>query len=157
MVSARLIFYSWILSSLAENAFSLILGKKTAYAALQALANAFGSISPSRQLKLHIELQSLKRNDSSVAECLKKAKSLSSEFGAAGRLITNAKFNANAAYHLDTTTTLQMTVDESSLYYSQPYKGSDQVLVGNGQGTLILDWDKSYIPALTFGKSFFVK
>lgn len=81
---------SWIISSLSQTAFSHIIGKDDSFSAWKAPGSAFGSISQNRQRQLHIELQSLIRNNLSVSEYLLEAKCLADELGAAGRIIVDA-------------------------------------------------------------------
>lgn len=46
------------------------MGKTFSFSAWQALERAYGSISQSRQLQLHTELQSLRRNDLTISQYL---------------------------------------------------------------------------------------
>ncbi|KAK2985721.1 hypothetical protein RJ640_023688 [Escallonia rubra] len=85
---------SWLFSSLTEEIFPYIIGLSTSHEVWTALAHSFGSISQNRQLQLYIELQEPKKNDLSISEYLQKAKSLSNELSAAGKLVSPTEFNA---------------------------------------------------------------
>jgi hypothetical protein len=85
---------SWLLSSLSEEVFPLVIGLQSSYAVWHSLACAFGSISQNRQLQLHIKLQEQKKEDLSISQYLQKAKALSNELVAAGRPLSDAEFNA---------------------------------------------------------------
>ena len=85
---------TWILSSLTEEIFPYIVGVTSSRQAWLTLANTFGAISQNRQLQLHIELQEFKKNDLTVTEYLRKAKTIADELATAGRTMSAAEFNA---------------------------------------------------------------
>ncbi|KAJ8765425.1 hypothetical protein K2173_013183 [Erythroxylum novogranatense] len=85
---------SWLLASLTEEVYPLVIGLNYSFEVWQALSNAFGAIFMNRQLQLHIELQELRKNDLSVSAYLQKAKFLADQLSAAGRPLSTAEFNA---------------------------------------------------------------
>ncbi|GAV57564.1 UBN2_3 domain-containing protein [Cephalotus follicularis] len=70
---------SWINASLSESTLPLVVGKLTSTEAWNTLNKAFGSPSHTRILQLHMQLQNLKKNDSSISTYLQQAKYLADE------------------------------------------------------------------------------
>lgn len=85
---------SWIFASLTEEIFPYVIGLKSSQEVWKALEQSFGALSQNRQLQLHIELQSLKKDDLTVSQFLNKAKALADELSAAGKPLSPAEFNA---------------------------------------------------------------
>ncbi|GAV87102.1 UBN2_3 domain-containing protein, partial [Cephalotus follicularis] len=85
---------SWINASLSESTLPLVVGKLTSTEAWNTLNQAFGSPSHTRILQLHMQLQNLKKNDSSISTYLQQAKYLAEELVAAGKILSPEEFNA---------------------------------------------------------------
>ncbi|GAV92139.1 UBN2 domain-containing protein, partial [Cephalotus follicularis] len=85
---------SWINASLSESTLPLVVGKLTSTEAWNTLNQAFGSPSHTRILQLHMQLQNLKKNDSSISTYLQQAKYLADELASAGKILSPEDFNA---------------------------------------------------------------
>ncbi|GAV70364.1 UBN2 domain-containing protein, partial [Cephalotus follicularis] len=85
---------SWINASLSESILPLVIGKHTSADAWTTLNQALGSPTHTRILQLHMQLQNLKKNDSSISTYLQKAKYITDELAATGKVLSPEEFNA---------------------------------------------------------------
>ncbi|GAV62598.1 UBN2 domain-containing protein, partial [Cephalotus follicularis] len=80
---------SWINASISE-----VIDKNTSTEAWPALTQAFGPPSHTRILQLHMQLQNLKKNSSSISTYLQQAKYMMDELAATGKILSPEEFNA---------------------------------------------------------------
>ncbi|GAV85997.1 UBN2 domain-containing protein [Cephalotus follicularis] len=71
-----------------ESTLSLVVGKHTFVEAWSTLNQAFGAPSHAHILQLHMQLQNLKKNGSSISTYHEQAKYLADELAAAGKILS---------------------------------------------------------------------
>ncbi|GAV70363.1 UBN2 domain-containing protein, partial [Cephalotus follicularis] len=85
---------SWINASLSESILPLVIGKHTSADTWTTLNQSLGSPTHTRILQLHMQLQNLKKNNSSISTYLQKAKYITDELAAASKVLSPEEFNA---------------------------------------------------------------
>ncbi|GAV84357.1 UBN2_3 domain-containing protein, partial [Cephalotus follicularis] len=71
----------------------IVIGKNTFAESWSALTQAFGSPSHTRILQFHMQLQNLKKNDSSISTYLQQVKYIMDELTVAGKILSPEEFN----------------------------------------------------------------
>ncbi|RVW43601.1 Retrovirus-related Pol polyprotein from transposon RE2 [Vitis vinifera] len=143
---------SWLYASLSEDIMPQIVGYSTTVEIWNALNQIYYASSMARVIKLHIKLQTLRKDGLSASEYIQKLKSICNSLAAIGELFFNPpKFSYPAMAHsaathntvsdtnwyMDSSTTHHFTPDITILDTVTPFNGLDQVTLGNGHSSVL--------------------